>query len=498
MEEKNNNLGEDMENTSEPENNEIMTETPVEPVEPPSGEQLPKEEEVPSTDISENEGSETSPAEIPPSSQSEPAVYAYRWDYTGQSEHDKKEKKRSEVRGVRNFAIIMTVAFVLAIGTLIGVLFLGDSLSAGIQGTSLSALYDECYPSYVAISITSELGTGGAGSGIIMTDDGFIATNYHVIENAKDINVILYDGTTVPAEYIDGDELNDIAIIKIDKKGLKPATIGNSSAVSVGDQVMAIGTPYSIQYRGTMTSGYISALNRKYAAKNDNGTVNKVITLLQTDTSVNPGNSGGPLFNMDGEVIGIVSMKIAGSEYEGMGFAIPIDGVIDMLNDIIKNGELTISNGGSAFEGAALGISGFAVAKDTKYLLTDEYHYIVTTDDDGNEIVNYITSLDLVLPLPLEDTALLEQYDITDYTLYTAPASGVLVLNITEGFDSAKKLKINDIIVSANGITCEYMESLQEIIANSRVGDKIEFEVFRDGTSVSVTVELGRSAAMGE
>ena len=495
MEEKNNNLGEDMEKPSETENNEI---TPVELSETPSEEQLPKEEEIPATEISENEVPETSPAEIPPSSQTEPAVYAYRWDYTGQSEHDKKEKKRSEVRGIRNFAIIMTVAFVLAIGTLIGVLVLGDSLPASSGGASLSSLYDECYPSYVAISITSELGTGGAGSGIIMTDDGFIATNYHVVEDAESINVILYDGTTVPAEYIDGDELNDIAIIKIDKRGLKAAAIGSSADVKVGDQVMAIGTPHSIQYRGTMTSGYISAINRKYVAKNDNGTVNKVVTFLQTDTSVNPGNSGGPLFNMDGQVVGVVSMKIVGSEYEGMGFAIPIDGVIDMLTDIIKNGKLTIQNGGSAFEGAALGISGFAVTKDTKYLLTGDKHYTVTTDDDGNEVVNYITDFGTILPLPLEDTELLERYDITYYTLYTAPVSGVLVISATEGFDSAEKLKLHDIIISANGINCENMELLREIIANSRVGDKIDFEVYRDGEIVSITVELGRSAAMEE
>lgn len=498
MEEKNNNnLGEDRKTPSEAETNETTSAKSYWATEPASEEQILKEAESPSEDAVENKDREESPAEISPPSQPEPAVYAYRWDYTEQSEHDKKEKKREETRGIRNFAIIMTVAFVLAIGTLIGVLFLDSSLPSGTY-TSLNALYEECYPSYVAVSVTSELGSSGVGSGIIMTEDGYIATNYHVVEGAKSINVVLHDGVSVPAEYIDGDELNDIAVLKIDKRGLTPAVIGSSADVKVGDQVMAIGTPYSIQYRGTMTSGYISALNRKYAAKNDNGTVNKVITLLQTDTSVNPGNSGGPLFNMDGEVVGIVSMKIAGSEYEGMGFAIPIDGVIDMLNDIIKNGELTISNGGSAFEGAALGISGFSVAKDTKYLLTGDYHYTITTDSDGNELVNYITSFGSVLPLPLEDTDILEQYDITDYTLYTAPATGVLVMNTTEGFDSAKKLRADDIILSANGVSCEYMESLQEIIANSRVGDTINFEIYRDGKSVSVTVELGRSAAMAE
>lgn len=425
-----------------------------------------------------------------------PVTYAYRWDYTEQNQAD-KAKRPSNAHGLRNFAIIMTVAFVLAIGTLIGVLLLDDSLpSSSSVGDPLDILYDQCSPSYVAISVVSELGTSGCGSGIILTGDGYIATNYHVVEGAKSLNVILHDGTKVEAEYVDGDDLNDIAIIKINKRNLIAATLGSSASVRVGDKVMAIGTPYSIQYRGTMTSGYISALDRKYAAKNENGTVNKVITLLQTDTSVNPGNSGGPLFNMDGEVIGIVSMKIAGSEYEGMGFAIPIDGVRDMLFDIIKHGKLTISNGGSAFEGAALGISGFTVEKDVTYMLAGDYHYEVVTDENGDKIVKYVNDFGVVLPIPMNDTELLEDHGITEYTLYTAPAGGVLIMATSEGFDSADKLKPDDIILSANGISCAQIEALQEIIASCRVGDKLELEVWRNNKTVSVTVELGRSASM--
>lgn len=416
--------------------------------------------------------------------------YAYRWNYESQNQHDNEQAKKHNSKGLRNYAIVMSIALLSAIALLIGVLLVGGT-NAPVT-SSLDTLYAECYPSYVAISIVADNGTSGAGSGIIMTSDGYIATNYHVVEDAKAINVILYNGTTLDADYVDGDELNDIAIIKVAKNGLKPAKIGSSASARVGEQVMAIGTPHSINYRGTMTSGYISATNRQYAAQNDNGSIKKVVTLLQTDTSVNPGNSGGPLFNMNGEVIGIVSMKIAGSQYEGLGFAIPIDGVIDMLYDIIENGELTIPNGGSAFEGAAIGITGMTVVKDTVYLLMGE-DIIVTVRNEKGEIC--VENL-LGEYIPISDTEKMEEMGITDYETYTAPASGVRVIATSVGFDSNKKLKPEDIIITVNGINCSQIEILQGTVATCRVGDKLTLEVWRDGEIFSAEVELGRSASM--
>lgn len=419
----------------------------------------------------------------------------YRWEYDQQCIHDAKESKQKRHNGLRNYAIVMSVAFVAAIALLVGVFFIEPPKNTTDPSTpvaSLDDLYKVCYPSYVAISIVSEYGTSGAGSGIVMTADGYIATNYHVVEDAKAISVILYDGTTVDADYVDGDEINDIAIIKVAKQDLTPAKIGSSDNTRVGEQVMAIGTPHSINYRGTMTSGYISATNRRYAAQNENGTIQKVVALLQTDTSVNPGNSGGPLFNMKGEVIGIVSMKIAGSQYEGLGFAIPIDGVIDMLNDIIENGELTIPNGGSAYEGAALGITGMSTIKDTTYLLAGDKIYITHLNEKGEICVTDIFENSI----PVTDEDALAAMDITDYELYTAPATGVTVTNTNPAFDSSKKLKPFDVIITANGISCNFIETLQEVISTCRVGDKLNLEVWRDGEIISVSVELGRSATM--
>ncbi|MBR4872794.1 MAG: trypsin-like peptidase domain-containing protein, partial [Clostridia bacterium] len=199
----------------------------------------------------------------------------YRWDYSEQYASNQKSAHQKTKSGLRNYAIVMSVAFLSAIALLIGILFIDPVSSSG--SAPLDILYEKCYPSYVAISVVSDNGTSGAGSGIILTEDGYIVTNYHVVDDSMAISVILYDGTTVDADYVDGDEINDIAIIKIAKRGLTPAKIGRSSSVRVGEQVMAIGTPHSINYRGTMTSGYISATNRRYAARNDNGTIQKVV-----------------------------------------------------------------------------------------------------------------------------------------------------------------------------------------------------------------------------
>ncbi len=424
----------------------------------------------------------------------------YRWDYHEQLKVDSRRASKKKKSGKLLYAGVLGVVFLFTMLLLVGALLLsGFSTSGNKYNTygSISELYVECLPSYVALSVTTSSGEG-TGSGIVITSDGYIATNYHVVENAQSITAIMSDGTTYDAEFIDGDDLNDIAVIKIEARGLSAAKLGSSENSRVGDQVMAIGTPHSINYRGTMTSGYISALNRRFVEQNANGTVNKVRYLIQTDTSVNPGNSGGPLFNMSGEVIGIVTLKIAGDNYEGLGFALPLESVINMINDIIENGEITDHDAGGAAHGAALGISGFTVTKDTKYLLSGEYHYTVTqSSETGEEVVLYPSIIGYI-EIPLSDEEMLAEYDITDYSFFTAGATGILVVDTTEGFDSFKKLKINDIIVSANGISCKQMSALQSLIADKRIGDEIEFEVFRDGKTVSVTVELGKASSMAD
>ena len=453
-----------------------------------------KSEEIPQAPVLES-------AEITPV---EPAAYAFRWDYDEQRKHDDDVKKRtSPSKGVATYVTILSATFILAVAILFASIFIGDNLTSGRPSTpmqysdslALDGLYEYCLPSYVAISIVKDNGGEGVGSGIIITEDGYICTNYHVVEGADKITVLTSDNKKLSAEYIDGDEVNDIAVIKVSAKNLTAAKLGSSANTKIGERVMAIGTPFSISYAGSMTAGYISGIDRQYAVKNDNGTVNKILKLIQTDTSVNPGNSGGPLFNMNGEVIGVVTLKIAGSNYEGMGFVLPIDGVKDMIFDIIENGKITDSNAGSAVKGAALGISGHAVEADTKYLMTAEYCIQVKSDDKG-DYIEWSTSGLYTQKIYVTDTETLEAVGLEDAYPYLAPCTGILVKTTSAGFDSSEKLNIDDVIISANGIACDSMSTLQELIFNSRVGDVLNLEIYRNGATINVDVKLGVANSM--
>lgn len=177
------------------------------------------------------------------------------------------------------------------------------------------------------------------GSGFVLTEDGYIVTNYHVVENATALSVMLYDGTQIEAQLIGADSSNDIALLKVEHEGLKAVKIGSSDRLIVGDQVVAIGNPLG-ELTSTLTVGYVSAKERDV---NTDGTV---INMIQTDAAINSGNSGGPLFNMLGEVVGITTAKYSGTSnsgatIEGIGFAIPIDDVYDMLDDLKNFGYIT-------------------------------------------------------------------------------------------------------------------------------------------------------------
>lgn len=174
-----------------------------------------------------------------------------------------------------------------------------------------------------------------AGSGFILTSDGYIITNYHVVDGGSDIKVTTYDDTEYDAELVGYDESNDIAVLKVDAKGLNPVVLGNSGEMNVGDDVVAIGNPLG-ELTFSLTSGTVSALNRRITIENQS------MNLIQTDCAINSGNSGGALFNEYGEVIGIVNAKYSGNSLTGsidnIGFAIPISEVRDEIESIITEG----------------------------------------------------------------------------------------------------------------------------------------------------------------
>ena len=174
--------------------------------------------------------------------------------------------------------------------------------------------------------------TEGVGSGVIFKSDGYIITNNHVIAGAKEIIVSLSDGNTVNGKLIGADEMTDIAVVKVEAKDLPTATLGNSDEVVVGEPAIAIGNPMGLEFQGSVTVGVISALNRTLDLNDGR------VKLLQTDAAISPGNSGGALVNADGEVIGINSAKLATTGVEGMGFAIPINTVKEIVAELIDKG----------------------------------------------------------------------------------------------------------------------------------------------------------------
>lgn len=193
---------------------------------------------------------------------------------------------------------------------------------------------------------TGDVSPAGEGSGIIASSDGYIITNHHVIEDATSIKVITYDGKTYEAELIGSDSVTDLAVIKIDAEGLQAAEFGSSSDLQIGDTVVAAGNPGGMEFSFSTTVGYVSALNRSVT----NSSTGYTMECIQTDAAVNPGNSGGALVNVYGQVVGIVSSKIVSEAYEGLSFAIPIDDAQSVISDLQAYGYVK--------DRAVLGITG--------------------------------------------------------------------------------------------------------------------------------------------
>lgn len=198
-----------------------------------------------------------------------------------------------------------------------------------------------CAPSVVGIDATflqsywgQQYEATGSGSGVILTADGYIATCAHVVEGATKVVVTLSDDTSYDASIVGADKRNDLAILKVEANDLIPASIGDSDMLTVGEDVIAIGNPLG-ELRGTATSGIVSAVRRTIAVEDVE------MELVQTDAAISPGNSGGGLFNANGELIGIVNAKISSTDAEGLGFAIPVNNVLKEINDLLNYGYVT-------------------------------------------------------------------------------------------------------------------------------------------------------------
>ena len=271
---------------------------------------------------------------------------------------------------------------------------------------------EKCINSVVQINVTEvtqtmfgEQTSAGSGSGVIYTTDGYIITNYHVVgKDTKTITVILYDGSQYEGAYVCGDKSADVSVIKINKDDCQPAKIGDSSSLKLGEQVLAIGNPLG---RGiTLSDGIISALSRTVTVENT------TMVLMQTTAAINSGNSGGGLFNMKGELIGITNAKIGGTSVEAMGYAIPAEKVIKCINDFSKYGYLT-------------GVARLGVTVN-EYITIGRYSYngvirVVSVQDGGTAAIAGIKEGDIISSVAGTDcsdfstlTELLTKYKVGD------------------------------------------------------------------------------------
>ena len=401
----------------------------------------------------------------------------YQYQYQPQTEPPKKPKKEKKQRRPiwRSIAAVVLVVALVAGGCLItahsvneywedrnentvnqlnrkiedlqkqidsidvtGGISISGSPAASGDGLTPSQVYAQNVKSVVAISCTVQTASyygqvteaSSSGSGFILTEDGYVVTNYHVVEGATSVDVITNDGTEYPAEVVGYDSTNDVAVLKVEAAGLPAATLGSSDDLIIGDMVVAIGNPLG-ELTSTQTVGYVSGKDR------DITTDGTIISMIQTDAAINPGNSGGPLFNMKGEVVGITTAKYSGTttsgaSIEGIGFAIPIDDVTGIISDLIDYGYVT---------GAYLGVT------------------VQNTDEDSASMYN----------LPM----------------------GAYVVSVVEGASADRAgIQPKDIIIDLGGCEVSSITTLTRALRNFNAGDTTTITVVRSGAKMVLDITL--------
>lgn len=299
---------------------------------------------------------------------------------------------------------------------------------AGVAEKAADSVVEIVTESVKTGSFMGQYITEGAGSGVIMTVDGYIVTNNHVIDGASKITVTLRNGEQYEAKLIGTDKNTDLAVIKIEADGLSAATFGNSDSLVVGETAVAIGNPLG-QLGGTVTDGIISALDREIEIDG------QVMTLLQTNATINPGNSGGGLFNSRAELVGIVNAKSSGSDVEGLGFAIPVNTVQPIVKDIM------------------------------------EYGYVRGRISTG---MSYID---------VNNSAAAWMYQVR----YT----GVYINAVQSGSNAeAAGLKPGDLVLSVDGTEISTTTELKNIIQKKKIGDKVSYVVLRNNSKVTAEFAL--------
>ena len=381
--------------------------------------------------------------------------YSFYWNYNNQLAADRKEQEKKGKRGVVVYAAILAAVFLICFGMLaVTVVLYG-------QGTHIPPVTDNqeqsptqppmstadvaelVNPSVVLVQAASDT-SSSSGTGFFLTEDGYIATNHHVIDGATQIRVTLYGGDAKDATLIGYRAEDDLAVLKIEGSGYPPAMIGDSNELAVGDVAIAIGNPGGADGGWSTTQGIISALNRTISI--EESAYFSEMKMIQTDAQVNPGNSGGPLCNASGEVIGIITRKM--SVYEGIGYAIPITEAMLTLNAIMDD-KLDGFVSSVSKSRPKVGITGSEITAGEKFTL------------GGKE--------------------------------YTAPVPGFFVIEIAPSTGAYGIVEVGDIVCAVNGVTVTGLESFKNELYKCYVGQKVTFDIYRRGEKITVEITLGVS-----
>ncbi len=382
-------------------------------------------------------------------------------------------KKRNAALGVSCIlsacSIVLLVAFAFAV--MIGLFPVNLNYAPSINNTPTSP-ESEADPSLIEDFLDSVVvvkGTGitsiSTGTGVIISTDGYIITNYHVIEGCSSVTVELYgEQKAEKAEVIGYHEDDDVAVLKIKRSGLRAAAFVDSNAVRYGEKVYAIGTPEGAEYGWSVTQGIVSCPDRQLMIYDDEGVLEKKMNVVQTDASVNHGNSGGPIINVRGEVVGIVTLKR--SDSAGMGFALPANGVLIDAEAIIKSGNADSVNSGISMPRPLLGVTGVGVVEGT--------YYESFSNEEGSGV-----------------SVVEEEYAKKNpNTTFYAAITGVYVSATSAGSDAAKHLREGDIVTEINGNPVATIYQVMDIINEYNGGDSVTVKYYRSGSYHSVDLTL--------
>ena len=439
-------------------------------------------EAVAPTDVGEDDVQQEAATEKPaeePALEAPKEIYAFRWDYSEQYINDRSReasKKTKREKGIIVYAVVMTVAFLLAFSILLLSLNL-DNIAEWFRPSekesySVSDIVDIGMPSSLSILATKGDGTASAGSGFIFTETGYVMTNYHVVENAVDIVVIDYKYNTYSASLIGYDSDMDMAVLYIENGDFAPVTIGDSSTVKLGEEVVTIGCPSGDEFMFSVSNGIISGVDR---------TTSTGAKMLQTNAPLNPGNSGGPLFDSKGHVIGIVTSKLVSTEgaggteiaLEGMAFAIPINTAMEKASEIIA----------TDLEKPMLGVTAVSVEAGRSYYFDGEKGRIYLHQNSANTdyyIDEYMDQVEITQEM-LKDG---KNY------IFDADVTGIAITGVTKGLGADGVLQIRDIVTEVDGVAVASVVDVKAVFEKFKPGDSVEIKFYRDGKFTQAKMTL--------